>query len=71
MKKPDGIAIRGSAALLLGTGITSLLSLIYSVYAGRILGPEKYSAFAAALSLFYVLSIAAVPVNNTATHPLG
>ncbi|MHC4696671.1 MAG: glycosyltransferase [Planctomycetota bacterium] len=59
---------RHSIVLLAGTGITVVLSLAYSVYAQRVLGPVQAADFVAALSLVALCQIALGPINGTVTR---
>ena len=59
---------RHSVVLLVGTGTVAVLSLIYSVYAQRILGPVGAGDFVAALSLLGFINIALGPINATVTR---
>ncbi|MCG8468469.1 MAG: lipopolysaccharide biosynthesis protein [Gemmatimonadetes bacterium] len=59
---------RGLIALLFGTGLTSVLALVYVVYVGRVLGPAEFAAFATSISVLNLLTIAAGPLNNTVTR---
>jgi O-antigen/teichoic acid export membrane protein len=61
------IETRHSVVLIAGTGITSLLGLIYNIYAGRVIGPAEYADFAAALSVVYLCSVAWGPINTVVT----
>jgi len=56
---------RHSAILTVGTGTAAALSLVYSVYAGRVLGPAGYADFAAALVFASLCNIALGPINGT------
>lgn len=56
---------RHSIVLTAGTGTTAVLSLIYTVYAGRQLGPERYADFTAAASFAFFCCIALGPINGT------
>lgn len=51
-----------------GTAVTALLGMVYNVYAGRTIGPVEYADFVAGLSLVYLGSIAAGPINSTVTR---
>ena len=56
---------RHSIVLTAGTGTAAALSLIYTVYAGRQLGPERYADFTAAASFAFFCCIALGPINGT------
>jgi len=57
---------RNSVILVLGTGTTAVLSLVYCVYAGRRLGPAGgYADFTAALAFASFCNIALGPINGT------
>ncbi len=62
--KPEA---RQSIILLIGTGITTVLSMLYSIYAARTLGPAVAADFFAALSLIAFGQIALGPINSTVT----
>jgi len=57
--------IRQSGVLLAGTAGTVALSLAYTMYALRILGPEASSAFTLAVSFVAFCQIALGPINGT------
>ncbi len=59
---------RHSLILVVGTGTTALLSMVYSVYAGRMLGPADYADFTAAISLIVLFSLALGPINGIVTR---
>lgn len=54
--------------LTVSTGLTALLSLVYTVYVGTVLGPSAYADFTAALSLCFLFNIALGPINGTVTR---
>jgi len=56
---------RHSVVLVIGTGITTGLALVYNVYAGRTLGRAAYGDFAAVLSFVALCHIALGPINGT------
>ena len=56
---------RNSAILIFGTGVTAVLGLAYSVYAGRELGSAEYSVFATVVSLVFWCQVALGPINGT------
>ena len=56
---------RHSIVLTAGTGTTAALSLIYTVYAGRVLGRVAYADFVAAVSFANLCYIALGPINGT------
>ncbi len=56
---------RHSVTLVAGTGVTAVLSLIFTAYVARKLGTEASADFFAALSLFAVLQIGLGPINGT------
>lgn len=56
---------RHSIVLLFGTGLTATLAMVYSIYAGRRLGPEEYAVFTTAVSLVMMGHIALGPINGT------
>ncbi len=60
--------IKQTLILSLGTGATALLSTIFNIYTGRILGPSDYSVFATAISFVYIFSIGVGPVSATVAH---
>ncbi|MFQ5463442.1 MAG: hypothetical protein ACE5E5_12565 [Phycisphaerae bacterium] len=57
--------IRQSGILLAGTAGTVALSLAYTMYALRLLGPEASSAFSLAVSFVAFCQIALGPINGT------
>ncbi len=67
---PIGPPKLGQHAFLLtvGTGSTAVLSLVYSVYAGRMLGPAANADFVAALFIALIFNIALGPINGTVTR---
>ncbi len=56
---------RHSVVLVVGTGITAVLALVYNIYAGRALGRAAYGDFAAVLSFVALCHIALGPINGT------
>lgn len=48
-----------------GTGTTALISLLYAVWAGRVLGRDEYADFAAGVALSSLLCLALGPINQT------
>ena len=57
-----------SIVVLAGTGITAGISLIYTVYAGRVLGRAEYGVFATAVTLVMMCQLAIGPINETLTR---
>ena len=51
--------------LIAGTGATAALSLAYSVYVARTLGPEAFADYAAAISFVFICSVATGLINPT------
>ena len=51
--------------LVLAAAFTALLTIVYIVYTGRVLGPAEYADFAAGLSVIYLFSVALSPVTPT------
>ena len=56
---------RHSIVLVIGTGVTAALSLVYAAVAGRILGPAENGVFATAVSLVLWGQLALGPINGT------
>jgi O-antigen/teichoic acid export membrane protein len=56
---------RQTVELVAGSGITALLTIIYVIYVGRVIGPSEYSDFAAALSVIYFVGLAVSPLTPT------
>lgn len=56
---------RHSAVLVSGAGVTAVISMIYVVFAGRVLGPASYAEFVAAISFVHLSMIAFGPINAT------
>jgi len=56
---------RHSIVLTGGVGLTAALAVLYTVYAGRLLGPAGYADFTAAVSLVAMCYIALGPINGT------
>ena len=56
---------RHSLILLVGTGLTSVISLIYAIYAQRVMGPAISSEFVAVLSLVMLCQTGFGPINGT------
>lgn len=56
---------RHSITLVAGTGVTAVLSLVFTAYVARVLGAEGSADFFAALSLFAVLQLGFGPINGT------
>ena len=54
-----------SIVLVIGTGVTAGLSLIYSAVAGRILGPAENGVFTTTVSLVLWCQLALGPINGT------
>lgn len=48
-----------------GTGVTAVISLVFAVHVGRVLGPAEYADFGAAVALSALLSLALGPINQT------
>lgn len=59
---------RHSLVLMIGTGATATLGLIYTIYAARVLGPEAYAVFGTAVSLVMMCQLALGPINETITR---
>lgn len=59
------VETKHSFILLLGTGTTAALSLIYTLYVFNVLGAERAADFSAALSLFALCQMALGPINGT------
>ncbi|MBU0717743.1 MAG: lipopolysaccharide biosynthesis protein [Planctomycetes bacterium] len=57
--------LKHSIVLMVGTGATAGLSLAYSVFAGRVLGPREFADFAAAIALATFCYTALGPINGT------
>ncbi|MHC4709019.1 MAG: lipopolysaccharide biosynthesis protein [Planctomycetota bacterium] len=57
--------VRRTFVVAAGAAVTAVFSLVYQFVAGHTLGPVPYADFAAALSLIYIGSSAAGPVNST------
>ena len=57
-----------SITLLLGTGLTALLSVIYVIIVGRMLGPEEAADFFAAISFCLLFISISAPINDTVTR---
>lgn len=59
---------RDSLILLFGTGLTTGLGMLYSIYVARTLGPSFAADFFTALSLVAFCQIALGPINATVTR---
>ena len=59
---------RHSFVLMVGTGTTAILGLIYTIYAARVLGPEDYAVFGTVVSLVMMCQLALGPINETITR---
>ncbi len=59
------LEIRRLGALIATAGITSILTVGYIVYAGRVLEPAGYADFSAALAVIYLFAVALSPVTPT------
>lgn len=59
---------RDSLILLFGTGLTTGLGMLYSIYVARTLGPSNAADFFMALSLVAFCQIALGPINATVTR---
>ena len=59
--------IRDSIIVITGAGITALISMVYAVYAGRLLGPHEAADFYVIIALCMLFVSAAGPVNVTVT----
>ncbi len=59
---------RHGIILMLGTGLTAAFSLVYAVYAGRLLGPAGNADFVAAITLVAFCNMAFGPVGGTVTR---
>lgn len=59
---------RDSLILLFGTGLTTGLGMLYSIYVARTLGPSNAADFFTALSLVAFCQIALGPINATVTR---
>lgn len=58
--KPD---LRQVAEVVVSAGVAAVLTMGYIVLVGRIVGPEEYADFAAALSVIYFIGVALSPVG--------
>ncbi|MHC5108998.1 MAG: lipopolysaccharide biosynthesis protein [Planctomycetota bacterium] len=59
---------RDSIILLVGTGLTAVLSLVFSVYAQNALGPVLAGDFVTALAIIAWCQIGFGPINGTVAH---
>jgi O-antigen/teichoic acid export membrane protein len=70
-RDPDGSPTRGfwshSAVLVTATGVSAVLSALYVALSGRLLGPERYGAVAASLSLGSLLAFFFGPFETGVT----
>ena len=58
-------AVRDLVELVAGSGIAAVLSLLYLMYAGRMLGPAEYAEVSAALAVLYCFGMAVTPLMPT------
>lgn len=56
---------RHAAELIIGAAVGAVLTLATIVYVGRVLGPEEYADYSAALSVIYLVTLAFAPVTPT------
>jgi O-antigen/teichoic acid export membrane protein len=54
---------RQTVELLIGSGITAVLTMAYIVYVGRVVGAAEYADFSAALSTIYLVGMAVTPLT--------
>jgi O-antigen/teichoic acid export membrane protein len=62
------VTVRGIASVLVTAGTGAVLTMAYVVLAGRMLGPDEYSDFGAALSLIYLAGLALSPLSPAASR---
>ncbi|HEV7765305.1 MAG TPA: hypothetical protein VGQ76_09905 [Thermoanaerobaculia bacterium] len=62
------LARRSAAELVVGSGLSSSLSIAFVALAGRILGAREYADLAAALALLYMVGGALSPIVPTISH---
>ncbi len=56
---------RHTIVLTAGSGVAALFALVYTVYAGRVLGPASYADFTSAVALLSLFTITMGPINST------
>ncbi len=59
------LEIRHTVVLGLGTGVSAVLALVYTIYVSRKLGPELTSHFVGAMALIAWCQVALGPINGT------
>jgi O-antigen/teichoic acid export membrane protein len=61
-------ARRSTCELIVGSGVASLLTILYVAITGRLIGATEYGDFAAALAFLYLVGGALSPVVPTVAH---
>ena len=56
---------RQTAELVVGSGVTAVMTIGYIVYVGRVVGTAEYSDFSAALSAIYFVGLTLSPLTPT------
>lgn len=56
---------RQTAELVVGAGVTAVMTIGYIVYVGRVVGTADYSDFSAALSVIYFVGLTVSPLTPT------
>lgn len=59
---------RHSITMIIGSVIVACISMVYTVYVARILGPVESAHFFTALSFALIFISVSAPINNTVTH---
>lgn len=54
--------ISSSSIIFIGTLIGSFFSYLFNMFAGRLLGPEKYGEFTALISMMMILSVSSIAI---------
>lgn len=55
---------RQTLYLIAGTGVTAALNLAYTIYVGKVLGPDAYAVFVSTLAVIYLCTIPSGPTNS-------
>ncbi len=65
MKSERAVDFERAAELVVGAGVSALLTIGTIVYVGRVVGPAEYADFSAALAVVYFVGLALSPVTPT------
>lgn len=63
--------VRGSSYLFIGSIFTNVLSYLFHLVTGRMLGPSQYAVIASLISITYVLGFVSQLINTTVTRKVA